>query len=309
MTKIQFKSEEIKTSGATKSAIRPPIIVLRLAGGLGNQLFQVMAGVLDARRNRRKVLVLTDALSSYAAARRPDVLRLVRSKDVVTADEVDIPRAVRWLSLCARSGRWLPGAALNDGNFPNALGGTTWAGGWRFLDGYFQRGWTQDLLDEALAAARLDPAAMADPGNPPCDCIVHIRGGDFLHLPSHAIIDVDYYSRCLDLAKAKGCRSFGIVTDDRRHAEQILRSLAPRHGDLSLFLMPDHGAALSDFGTLRAARARIIGNSTFAWWASACDKKQAPTWSPDRFVSESLRDFALPFERIVSTSPPAAASR
>lgn len=277
--------------------------VLRLAGGLGNQLFQVMAGVLEARRSKRKVLVLTEALSTYAAARRPDVLKLVRSEDVVTTDEVQVPATIQWLSLRARSGRWLPGAALNDRNFPGALGSPAWTGDWRFLDGYFQRGWTQDLLDEAVAAAQLDPAAMADPGNPPCDCVVHIRGGDFLHLSSHAIVDVDYYSRCLALAKAEGCRSFGIVTDDRRHAEQILRALAARHGDLSLFLMPDHGAALPDFGTLRAARARIIGNSTFAWWASACDARQAPTWSPDRFVRDTVRDYALPFEILVSTEP------
>lgn len=273
--------------------------VLRLAGGLGNQLFQVMAGVLEARRSGRKLLVLTDALSNYAAARRPDVLRLIRSKDVVTAAEAQIPAVVQWLSLRARSGRWLPGTALNDRNFPSALGATTWAGGWRFLDGYFQRGWTQVLLDEALSVAQLDPTVMADPGNPPCDCVVHVRGGDFLHLSSHAIVDVDYYSRCLDLAKAEGYRSFGIVTDDRRYAEQILQALAARHGDLSLFLMPDHGAALPDFGTLCAARARIIGNSTFAWWASACDARQAPTWSPDRFVRESLRDFILPYECVV----------
>jgi hypothetical protein len=282
-----------------KSAISPPMSVLRLAGGLGNQLFQVMAGVLDAHRNNHKVLVLTDALSSYAAARRPDVLRLVRSKDVVTADEVRIPAVVQWLSLRARAGRWLPGATLNDKNFPGALGATTWASGWRFLDGYFQRGWTQALLDEALSVAQMDPAAIADPGNPPCDCVIHVRGGDFLNLSSHAIVDVDYYSRCLDLAKAEGYRSFGIVTDDRRYAEQILQALAARHGDLSLFLMPDHGAALADFGTLRAARARIIGNSTFAWWASACDARQTPTWSPDRFVRESLRDFILPYECVV----------
>jgi Glycosyl transferase family 11 len=294
---------------STKFAMSPPMTVLRLAGGLGNQLFQVMAGVLEALRSKRKLLVLTDALSNYEATRRPDVLRLVRSQEVLTAAEVHVPPAVRGLSLRARAGRWLPGAALNDRNFPHALGATSWAGGWRFLDGYFQRRWTQAMLDEALSAAQLDPAAMADPGNPPCDCVVHIRGGDFLHLPSHAIVDVDYYSRCLDLAKSEGCRSFGIVTDDRGHAEQILQSLAARHGDLSMFLMPDHGAALSDFGTLRAARARIIGNSTFAWWASACDTGQSPTWSPDRFVRDAVRDFALPSERIVPTLRPAAAAR
>lgn len=279
------------------------MIVLRLAGGLGNQLFQVMAGVLVARRRARKVLVLTDALSSYSAARRPEVLRLIRADAVVTAADVQAPAAVHWLSVRARAGRWLAGSSLNDSNFPRALGLSSWACGWHFLDGYFQRGWTQMLLDEALSAAQLDPTAMADPGNPPCDCVVHIRGGDFLRLPSHAIVDVDYYSRCLDQAKAAGCRSFGIVTDDRPYAEQVLQILASRHRDLSLFLLPDHGAVLSDFGTLRAAPARIIGNSTFAWWASACDVQRAPTWSPDRFVRESLRDFVLPYERIVPSGP------
>lgn len=279
------------------------MIVLRLAGGLGNQLFQVMAGVLEASRSARPLLVLTEGLSSYTASRRPDVLKLVRSETVVTTQEFDPPGLPHWLSLHARAGRWLAGASLNDRNFPAALGAASWAGGWRFLDGYFQRGWTQALLDEALAAARLDPASMADPGNPPCDCVIHVRGGDFLHLPSHAIVDVDYYSRCLGLAKAKGCHSFGIVTDDRRYAGQVLKALADRHADASLFLMPDHGTALADFATLRAARARIIGNSTFAWWASACDPNQAPTWSPDRFVLDFQRDFSLRCEIVIQTTP------
>lgn len=279
------------------------MIVLRLAGGLGNQLFQVMAGVLDARRSQRRLVVLTGALSGYAAARQPDVLNLVSSPFLVTSGEMQVPAHVSWLALRGRAGRWLAGAVLNDRNFPGALGNGSWAGGWRFLDGYFQRGWNQALLDEALSAVQMDTRAMKAPVSESArwDCVVHIRGGDFLHLRSHAIVDIDYYSRCLELAKADGCRSFGVVTDDRSHAQALLRTLSARHGDLTLQLAPDRCSALDDFATLRAARARIIGNSTFAWWASACDPQRATTWAPDCFVRGLQRDFALPWERVVTT--------
>ncbi len=279
------------------------MIVVRLAGGLGNQLFQVMAALLIGERTGLSILLLTDGLAQYAAARKPDVLRLVRSKRILLAENVRVSPWVRWLSLRARAGRWLPILGLGDEDFPSVVNRGRMHGQWHFLDGYFQRGWTLELLREAQAAAQLDPSAMTDPGNLRCDCVIHIRGGDFLRLPSHAIVDIDYYSRCLSLAESEGYRSFGIVTDDRQHADEFLQTLRMRHPGLAIDLLPDHGSALTDFGTLRHARSRIIGNSTFAWWASACADGHGTTWAPDRFVRGQVRDFVLPCERLVSTDP------
>ena len=53
------------------------MIFLRLAGGLDNQLFQVMAALVCATRTGRDVVPLTAGLKGYAMARQPDVLRLL----------------------------------------------------------------------------------------------------------------------------------------------------------------------------------------------------------------------------------------
>jgi len=63
------------------------MIIVRLAGGLGNQLFQVMAAMLLSQRTGQKVKLLTAGLSSYAKVQAPAVLSVVSSNKFVNASK------------------------------------------------------------------------------------------------------------------------------------------------------------------------------------------------------------------------------
>jgi hypothetical protein len=279
------------------------MILLRLAGGLGNQLFQLAASLLLARRQDCHVLALTDALSAYALVRQPDSLRLIEADRLMHTTSQACPDWLRWASVHARAGRWAPWVKFNDAAFPARLGQ---AGRWMFVDGYFQQGWTETLLSEALSLVRLKCPPATQVSLDRFDCLLHIRGGDFLRLDSYSFLGVAYYSRCVDQARIEGCRQFGVISDDHHYARGMLLELALRHPDSVFDMLPPSADALGDFERLLLARRRIIGNSTFAWWACALGSPAATTWSPDRFTRHLPRDLFLPCERVISAEPAAA---
>ncbi|MEI6876161.1 MAG: hypothetical protein WCL50_13640, partial [Spirochaetota bacterium] len=80
----------------------------------------------------------------------------------------------------------------------------------------------------------------------------------------------------------------------------LLQKLALKYPDSEFELLPPSADALGDFERLLLARRRIIGNSTFAWWACALGSPTATTWSPDRFTRHLPRDLFLSCERVIS---------
>ncbi len=277
------------------------MILVRLAGGLGNQLFQTMAALLIARRQDQPVLLLTEGLQRYAQARRPDVLRLLSSPWLLNSQDTKPLAMLNWAAIQLRAGRWVPYWGFSDTAFPSGLARQRRHS---ILDGYFQRGWTDAMLDDALGAMRLVPLAapVGNAGHGGFDCVLHVRGGDFLGLEQYAFLDENYYRQGVARALEEGCRRFGLVTDDSAHAQRTADTLARLYAGAEFVVLPPASDPLVDFETLRSARCRIIGNSTFAWWASAMGARDAITWSPDRFTKAQRRDYFLPGERRVTES-------
>ena len=280
------------------------MITVRLAGGLGNQLFQTMTALLLSKRLGQPVLLLTQALGRYAAVRQPDVLRLIGSDRLLRNVVPSQYRWQSWAALQLRAGRWVPAWGFSDANFPGDLDRPA---RWALVDGHFQRGWNDFLIDEARCLAQLAPV-VETPEAPSFDCVLHIRGSDFLGLPQYAFLATDHYERGVALAWQEGCRRFAIVTDDSAHARRLLTQLQHSHPEANFLLMPSAADALQDFQTLRAAPCRIIGNSTFAWWASALGVRGAITWAPDCFTRDVVRDYFLPGERCLRNPAPAFAT-
>jgi hypothetical protein len=272
------------------------MIYVRLAGGLGNQLFQLAAASLLSQSKGVPVTPLLEGLSLYEEPRAPDSIELLKPSGWLRSPASQVPAYWKWFALKARSGRWLPSIGVSDRNFWQSFvagGGTS-----RILDGYFQYGWTAETFHRATehmlvrsistaAAARIDSD----------EVVVHIRGGDFLRLPLFQVVDVDFYVRAARQAMELGLNRFAIMSDDLSYANDVCEEIREHLPSADIRLIPRGANALEDFDTLRAATARIIGNSTFAWWAVAFGDLQTPTWSPIMFTRDSLRDFFLPNER------------
>lgn len=271
------------------------MIYIRLAGGLGNQLYQLAAAVLVGRYTDQKVVVLPDALSFYAQQRTPDSLRLISSCRMIFESELHKGVLGRLIT-SGRVGRWLPIVGINDrSGLPIVK--TVLSSVPHVMDGYFQRGWTASKFADALAEFKVASLPVTTGVRvAPDECVIHIRGGDFLSHDLHRIADVDYYIAAILRAKAGGWSRFAVMTDDLSHACKIGEEIRQHLPDAEMRVIAPAADALDDFVTLRNARARIIGNSTFAWWAAALDERSSPTWSPSKFLRGLERDFYLNWE-------------
>ena len=200
-----------------------------------------------------------------------------------------------------RLGYFLPKFGVNDGNFSAHL--ISRQAGYKqrlmVLDGYFQRNWLWPMFNEVrreLAARLRSPVASGGPALD-FDCLLHIRGSDFLTSEQSKVVDSEFYIRGLELLRKRAfIGSAYVVTDDVPYATQVLASVRERVPDLRLFIPDQPFDMFYDFMNIRNARCRVIGNSTFSWWAAALDPKEAITVAPMQWSRGLDRNLVLPWE-------------
>lgn len=276
------------------------MIYLRLAGGLGNQLYQIAAASLISQAGaiQDTLVPLIDGLHRYDEPRHPDSLALLQTNNWILRSGTPVSTMWRVLSLSARAGRWIPCIGLSDRNY--------WRQNTRFvrfpilLDGYFQFGWTKESFKRAISIMPAHPILNSAANRISHDeVVVHIRGGDFLRLEQFLVVDYQYYASAVARAISYGFQRFAIVTDDFKYALSISGKLRELFSEISIRIVPAGVDALEDFDTLRAASARIIGNSTFAWWAAVYGSSKAITWAPLLLSKNKPRDFFLDNEIVI----------
>lgn len=279
------------------------MIHLRLAGGLGNQLFQMCAALALQSDHSEPIRLSLQGLGRYKARRAPDSLRLLDLGRLgMNADPIG-PLA-RILIESARIGRLAPGVGVNDRNFVDLLQrpGVRRVLPARVLDGYFQLAWDWPRFSPLLQRLADSLVPVPEP-TPPLDCAMHIRGGDFIRNPLHDIVDHSYYAKAINhlssLADVDPLRKIQIITDDAPYAEAVVEQLVRSHPGIEFSMHQGRPDPLDDFRNIAAARRRIIGNSTFSWWAAALDPMRAPTVSPAVFVLGQPRHLALPWETVL----------
>lgn len=276
------------------------MIYLRLAGGLGNQLYQLAAASLLSQCRQTPVTVFTEALQRYDSPREPDSIKLLMGNEwfhVAPTSECCIHR---WPSVTARAGRVLPVLGVNDKTFWHSVKaiGSYFP---LYADGYFQHGWTNDTFARATSVMQVRPVAASAANCLMLDEIaVHIRGGDFLKIPRFQVVDAPFYINAVRQSMALGFTRFAVITDDHAYAAEVCEAIQRQCPNANLRMLARGTNALEDFDTLRSAPGRIIGNSTFAWWASVFGDPTTPTWSPTMFTTDDPRDFFLPNERQIT---------
>ncbi len=274
------------------------MIHLRLSGGLGNQFFQLAAAAILSDRIGTKVFVHTEGLSRYDWKREPDSLFFLKNANWLITDQSKSSKIYNFISVYGRIGRYLPFIGISESNLWKnyALGSGCKT---LFMDGYFQSGWAHDTFDDAVSIMQIDPL--------PVDIydrllknevVVHIRGKEFLRLTKFNIINENYYIKAFSESIKAGRSKFVIITDDLDYSSKLLHSVKEKISDISVRFLYSHNS-IDDFQILRAASARIIGNSTFAWWATALGNNRAPTWAPNKHTIAFARDFWLRNELLI----------
>ena len=92
-------------------------------------------------------------------------------------------------------------------------------------------------------------------------CFIHIRGGDYLHIPLHRMNHESYYCKSVAHMKSLGITKFSVFTNDKAHAlqQEFLK-------DIDYDLVDAN--ELESLVLMSECKAGICANSSFSWWGA-----------------------------------------
>lgn len=264
------------------------MILIRLAGGLGNQIFQLGAGLLLAKKSSINKVVLDDsALENYDAQRNNELLNFFDfSKfDIECIFQNNIFAKFRFPKILPLGFGQYP--FVNDKNFQKILQNPNKT--LMIIDGYFQECLTQEVFDNEIEL--LKKIFKKDSTQVNDGCVIHIRGGDFVRLSWHSITPKEYYRTAIEKMKYYyDQKKFYIVTDDRKYSNSILKNL-----DIDYEFIG--GSMQKDFYSIGSFQYRVLSSSTFALWASVLgDNEHSVVIAPKEWIPSHERRIYLPNE-------------
>ena len=256
------------------------MVVVRLTGGLGNQMFQYAAGRAIADRLGTELLLDTRAFE-HVLALRPYTRRAyalspfkLRAR-LATAEDlqdwpvwvVEIGMRLRFMRPLFR--RWHFESAITYDPGVRTLREPVYLAGYWQSERYFidiaDRIRADYMLRQPLAGANAGLLQMARSGS---SVGLHVRRGDFASLDNaaqiHGLCSVDYYRRAMSAVRNRcpQCR-FIVFSDDPDWARSEL-PLDPS----AIFVSGNDETPEQDLALMSACKHHIIANSSFSWWAA-----------------------------------------
>jgi hypothetical protein len=274
-------------------------IVINLQGGLGNQLFQLAAGITLAKLNDCDTLELyPHNLTKFKVARsfclEPFILRNDNYIQIVDQPSILLNKYVlkglSHISTCILSDNRIPHINLDQINVKKLI-----------LNGYFQQidflnSFSIDSIRQSFFSyvkqnnqfARFRKVVES---NGLGDYIknsyaIHIRGGDFL--------TDSYYSKInfIDLVSSllKNQKRLIVFTDDETYSRNLLHKFNVNVTYVSKY----HFTDIQEFYLMSECNKFIISNSSFSLFAAIIGyDKSKNVWAPDKWVSDSQKNQQL----------------
>jgi hypothetical protein len=288
------------------------VIVVRLLGGLGNQLFQYAAARRLAMRHGTEVL-LDLGWFGVQQLRSPDIalLRIVAREAPGSALLRGVPprwtgpgRVTRFRAgVSSRLGGWhlqaerLPG--VFDPRLLAAPDDSQLVGYWQ-SERYFAD-IAPTLRAELVPKAPLSDAAAAVKAEITATggVSVHVRRGDFASNPeahrAHGVCPPEYYQAALAHLDARlGSPPYFVFSDDPAWARETVDHAHARHVSTASGDLPAH----EELHLMAACRSHVIANSSFSWWGAWLGDH------PDKLVVAPRKWFADPTLRSDDIVPP-----
>ena len=271
------------------------MIISRIDGGLGNQMFQYAYGLYLAQRNQTELLLDT---SSYASGPQHGYLLdrfSISSRRLNHHEQELIPTRYREDSGESSDAQGLGNILLGNFFGPQLRRHKESTFGFqrrhlrvrdnRYLVGYWQSekfypGLRDRLLQEFQPVSPLSATSQqyAEQISTCSSVAIHVRRGDYVKDPAAAAIyenlSANYYHRCVKEFQAyrPGTHVF-IFSNDIPWCRENLSFDAPTH-----FVDHNNGAtAHEDMLLMSKAACCVIANSTFSWWAAWLNNRPQKT--------------------------------
>ncbi len=275
------------------------MIIVRLQGGLGNQMFQYALGrSLSIKNNTQLGLDLTFLLDRTPIPNftfREYQLDVFNIKATVVSKN-DIPFLyrkhhlgifMRYVDYFRRRFLSTPGKEKKDCYFDSEiidLGPDAYLEGWWQNPKYFAG--FEDIIRQDFTLKNLLSKNIQDlmheikEQNSIC---VHVRRGDFVGNTYHEVVGKDYYDKGIGYVKNRtDIEKIYVFSDDIKWCESNLKFNFP-----TMFVGEEYSGEKGEGHMLLMSSCRhfIIPNSSFAWWAVwLCDFKSKIVVAPKLWV-------------------------
>jgi hypothetical protein len=280
------------------------VIITRLAGGLGNQMFQYAVARNLAEKNQTLVKLDSSALGQklgpnytprdYALsifgfpqhfASAKEIAKMIGGRSIIR-------RAAAKLFFLGRRGPVIAERSqFFDSTVLSAKGDVYLSGYWQ-CEKYFEA-IAPVIRDEFTVVAQMSSEArtLARQIDATVDSVaVHVRRGDYAaneHMRSvHGVLPAEYYAgAAAQIAQSGRQPEFFVFSDDPEWAEQNFRLPWPTR----VASRPTQSPG-DDFRLMMSCRHFVLANSSFSWWGAWLgEKPQSIVIAPKRwFASNEL---------------------
>jgi len=229
-------------------------IYSNLKGGLGNQIFQIAAGLKYAKLHDKEFVAYSGCWGA-GQGNSPSTYTDTIFKNIKISQTIygDFDRFAYDETVYSE----IP---IIEGNI--------------IIDGYWQ---CIEYVDIQQMRDVLEVPAYDTSDNV---VAIHIRRGDYLRVSSiHLVCDTEYYLKCMSNFPNT---EFHIITDDE--------SFVAKEFDMDKYNMKfvECNNDLDAFNKLANYRKVIISNSSFSWWATQLGVKCDIIYSPDKWFANNF---------------------
>jgi hypothetical protein len=278
------------------------MIIVKLQGGLGNQLFQYAAGLALAHRHNTSLKVDSTFLKQDAKGHYTQrYLELpIFNTEIKEANETDLSLFTfnenkYWRRLKKQVPHWFNTVVMNESQINVEsiffkLPSNTYLNGYWQSEKYFL-----EIRETLLQQLIIKPEYLKNIENEVAliksasqSVAVHVRRGDYVTLSSanefHGSCDVNYYQEAAN--QFSNATTFFVFSDDLEWCKQNLNFKSKTH-------YINSPTAYTDFYLMSQCQHQIIANSSFSWWAAwlntnASKKIIAPKhWFVDKSLNTS----------------------
>jgi len=251
------------------------MIIVKLQGGLGNQLFQYAIGKRLAVHHKTDLKFDTSFLGASIAGVTPRKLELDQLVNAAIATREEIQSFSNSSNLLHRVKKFLSHSTyIKEKSFRFDPGFLQY-GSNCYLDGFWQSekyfiGISDLIKNELRYTAPLDEANISmKAAIAAANAVsIHVRRGDYINNPAarqfHGSCSLEYYKQAVALLSSRvNDPHFFIFSDDVQWvAANFITGINSTIVDIN------NGDAVKDMQLMSACKHHIIANSSFSWWSA-----------------------------------------
>lgn len=278
------------------------MIIVKIMGGLGNQLFQyAFVEKLKSMGKDVKVDLSIYEDTPEGTTVRDSIYDMLNTKyEIATQEEIDsLFKRDIWSKIWRRISKNANAYYENEPSYkPEILKRTK-----GYLVGYWQsEKYFKDMRSRIVEAFDLsemmkngDAAILDDRESDTESVALHIRGGDYLNKLNvgtfGGICTKEYYCKAIEyIAQKIKNPKFYIFTNDKEYAKTIVDAVLDSAGESISYQFVEgnnESHAYLDLVLMSKCKHHILANSSFSWWGEYLSDQSGITIAPSKWTNDS----------------------